>query len=148
MEFDIEKLTDEWLEDSKIEELDLVSSIRDVPKLHSKWIRILSQAKMKHQACIVKYNRMRQLKFKYYRGEMTKAELDKLGWEQWQGVKPLKSDMIEFLQGDSILIDYEAKISYMEIVVSTLEAIIRSINSRGYDLKTMLEAKKFYNGSN
>jgi len=146
--FDIEVINTDWSNDSKINELDLVGSIRDVPKLHSKWIGKLSLAKLQLRQRISKYNNLRQAKFRYYRGEMTKDELDKFGWTQWQGVKPLKTDMSEFLQTDPDLTLLEDKIHYMEVVVSTLEAIIRSINSRGYDLKTMLEAKKFYNGMN
>lgn len=148
LEFDIEAINAAWADDCNINELDLVGSIRNVPKLHAKWIGTLSLAKLRLRVHQSKYNNLRQLKFKYYRGEMTKDELDKLGWPQWQGLKPLRSDMAEFLQGDPDLTKFEDKIAYMEVVVSTVEAIVRSINSRGYDLKTMLEAKKFYNGSN
>lgn len=148
MEFDLTLLNAEWAKDCGIDELDLVSSIRAVPPLHAKWIQMLSMAKVKLRASQSKYNSLRQLKFKYFRGEMTKVELTNLGWEQWQGTKPMKSDMNEFLQGDADLIKYEDRIAYMEIIVSTLEAIVRSINSRGYDLKTLLAAKQFYNGSN
>jgi len=56
--------------------------------------------------------------------------------------------MDEFLKGDTDLSLLEDKVAYMEVIIQALEQIIRSINSRGYDLRTLLDAKKFYNGLN
>jgi hypothetical protein len=148
MEFDLDKINADWEIDSSINELDIAESIRDCPKLHAKYIAWLSKSRMRLRAYHHKYRTLRQSKFRYYRGEMTKDELDKLGWPQWQGAKPLKNEMDEFLKGDADLSLLEDKIAYMEVIVQALEQIIRSINSRGYDLRTLLDAKKFYNGLN
>lgn len=148
MEFDLDKLNADWESDCVINELDITGSIRDCPKLHAKYTALLSKARMRVRALSHKYRTLRQTKFRYYRGELTKDELNSLGWQQWQGVKPLKNEMDEFLKGDSDLSLLEDKIAYMEVIIQALEQIVRSINSRGYDLRTMLDAKKFYHGLN
>lgn len=144
----IDALLNEWEKDSPIDELDIAGSIRDVPKLHSKYIRHLTNAKLHLRTLASRYQKLRKIKFRYYRGELTKEELTKLNWPQWQGIKPLKNEMEEFLKGDVELIAVEEMIVNTESIISTLEQIIKSINSRGYDVRTLLEAKKFYNGIN
>ena len=148
MNLDLDEINSEWAKDAIIDDLDLVSSIREIPKLHAKWVQTLSHAKRRWHYLQSKYNVQRQLRFRYYRGELTKAELDEHGWTQWQGIKPFKGEMDEFLKGDDSLNKQQEKISAIEIIIQTLEQIVRSINSRGYDLRALLEAKKFYHGSN
>lgn len=144
--FDLESLSAEWTKDAVMDELDLVGSIRDVPKLHAKWITTTTKAKIRLLGLQRKYNNLRQLKYRYYRGECTREELEANGWAQWQGVKPMKSGMDEFLSGDKELTELKEKQQYMESIIYFCEGVVRSINSRGYDLKTMLAAKQFYNG--
>lgn len=143
---DFEELSKEWKEDARYDELELEEAIHRVPILHAKWLEKTTRAKLSLFRLNTKYNVLRQLKFRYYRGECTKEELDKHGWPQWQGAKPLKSAMDEFLEGDSELNTAKEKIAYMETIVYFLEQVMRSLNSRGYDLKTMLQAKQFYSG--
>ena len=77
---------------------------------------------------------------------MSDKELTELGWQQYLGAKPLKNEMEEHLQGDFDLIKKQDRISYYETVVSFLESVLRSIHSRGWDIKNAIEWHKFTNG--
>jgi predicted nucleic acid-binding Zn-ribbon protein len=77
---------------------------------------------------------------------MSNEELSILEWEQFQGNKPLKNEMDEFLQCDKDLIELQDKVEYFKTVIFTLEQILRSINSRTWDIKTAVEWHKFTNG--
>jgi hypothetical protein len=77
---------------------------------------------------------------------MSRDELEQEGWSQFQGNKPLKNEMEEFLQCDADLLSLQDKIEYFKTVVYTLEQIIRSINSRTWDIKSAVEWTKFTNG--
>lgn len=77
---------------------------------------------------------------------MTREELEDLGWLQFQGNKPLKNEMDEFLLCDKELNESMDKIEYLKTVMFTLEQILRSINSRTWDVKTAVEWHKFTNG--
>ena len=72
--------------------------------------------------------------------------MEQEGWIQWQGAKPLKNEIDEFLQGDVDLIALTDKIEYFKTVLYHLEQIIRSINSRTWDIKSSIEWYKFTNG--
>jgi hypothetical protein len=92
------------------------------------------------------YNMMRKAKFRYYRGETSREELQERGWEQWQGVKPLKNEMDEFLTGDTELNTLEVKIKYLETMIYLLESILQQIKARDWQIKTAVDWKRFLAG--
>lgn len=139
-------ITDEWGKDSSIDETNLGRESTRVPNLHSKYLTYLSKARLSLRKHESEYLNTRRLKYKYFRGEMTREELEHMEWKQYQGNRPLKNEMDELLECDSDLIELQDKIEYFKTVVYTLEQIIRSINSRTWDIKTSVEYLKFTNG--
>lgn len=142
----LSQLQEEWEKDSRIDELNLGRESTRVPVLHSKYLTYLSKVKLQMRKAESDYYNTRRLKYRYYRGEMSKSELAELEWEQFQGNKPLKNEMDEFLQCDSDLIVLQDKAEYYKTLIYTLEQILRSINSRTWDIKTAVEYMKFTNG--
>lgn len=143
----IEELLQEWDKDSVMDDNHIDSESINVPKLHAKYVRHLIQAKLKNTKLQSDYNQLRKTKFRYYRGELSKQELIDLNWEQWQGVKPMKSEMEEFLDGDSDLNNMKIKIEYITSMIYLLESILGQIKARDWQLKNILEYKKFLSGS-
>ena len=135
-----------WADDCKINETNLGQESARTPLLHSKYLNFLSSTRLNLRKAESDYLNLRRKKYKYYRGEMTQAELASEEWEQWQGNKPLKNEMDEFLQVDNDLILLEDKVEYFKIVQYQLEQIIRSLNSRTWDIKNAIEWNKFTNG--
>jgi hypothetical protein len=116
------------------------------PKLHAKYLKLLVNVKLKHTKLGSDYNILRKNKFRYYRGELSRDELTNLNWEQWQGVKPLKNEMDEFLQGDTELNTLKVKIDYLETMIYFLESVLGQIKARDWQIKTAVEWKKFLAG--
>jgi len=143
----IEELHDMWEVDCSIDDNHLDRASIQTAKLHSKYLRILIQHKMKIAAYQAEYNNLRQAKFRYYRGEMPREELKERTWEQWQGVKPLKNEMEEFLGGDVDLNKIDLKIAYIKVMVEALESILGQIKSRDWQIRNAVEYKKFVAGA-
>ena len=143
----IEELHAMWDSDCSIDEDHLDRESVTTAKLHSKYLRMLIQHKMKIAALQAEYNNLRQRKFRYYRGEMSRDELKENGWDQWQGVKPLKNEMEEFLNGDSDLNKIDLKIQYIKIMVEALESILNQIKARDWQIRNAVEFKKFLAGN-
>ena len=135
-----------WADDCKINETNLGHESARTPLLHSKYLNFLSSTRLNLRKAESEYLNCRRLKYRYYRGELTQDELIEEGWSQWQGNKPLKNEMDEFLQVDSDLIVLEDKVEYFKTVMYQLEQIIRSLNSRTWDIKNSIEWTKFTNG--
>ena len=106
----IEQLQEMWEADAEIDDNYLGEQSTATPKLHAKYVKMLVQVKLKHTKLQSDYNLSRKNKFRYYRGELSRDELKEHGLEQWQGIKPLKNEMDEFLSGDEDLNTLEVKI--------------------------------------
>lgn len=142
----IEQLQEMWEADAEIDDNYLGEQATATPKLHAKYVKLLVQVKLKHTKLQSDYNLARKNKFRYFRGEMSRDELADNGWLQWQGVKPLKNEMDEFLTGDADLNQLEVKIKYLETMIYLLESILGQIKARDWQIKTAVEWKKFLAG--
>lgn len=142
----IEQLQEMWDADSEIDDNYLGEQSVATPKLHAKYVKMLVQIKLKHTKLQSDYNLLRKNKFRYFRGEMSREELVDNNWTQWQGVKPLKNEMDEFLTGDEDLNQLEVKIKYLETMIYLLESILQQIKARDWQIKTAVEWKKFLAG--
>lgn len=143
----IDELNLLWETDCVIDEDHLDRESVTTAKLHSKYLRMLMQHKMKIAALQAEYNNLRQRKFRYYRGEMSRDELKEAGWDQWQGIKPMKNEMDEFLKGDSDLNKIDLKIQYIKIMVEALESILNQVKARDWSIRNAIEFKKFLAGN-
>lgn len=142
----LEDLYNEWQTDCQIDDNHLDTESVKTPNIHSKYLRILMGYKMKLSSLKTEYNMLRQKKFRYYRGEMGKAELEENNWQQWQGVKPLKNEMNEFLEGDADLNRITIKCEYLENMIQGVESIMSQIKARDWQIRNSIEWKKFIAG--
>ena len=141
-----DELMNEWELDCEIDENHLDQEAIRSAKLHSKYLRLLFSYRTKIAALQNEYNTMRQVKFRYYRGELNRDELDNYGWKQWQGTKPIKSEAEELLAGDTDLNRIRVKIEYIKVLSDTIESIMKEISNRQWLIRNAIEYKKFIAG--
>jgi len=144
---DINGITEEWKNDSAIDTKNLLDETLKSPSLHQKYLNLLLQAKNKVIKIENEYLYLRNMKYKYYRGEMSKQELDALGWQQFQGLKPLKQDMQVMIEHDADMNNISNKIKYMNNMVYQLESILNTIKGRDWAIKNHIELMKFMAGN-
>jgi hypothetical protein len=77
---------------------------------------------------------------------MSRQELEDLGWLQWQGLKPLKNEMEEFLEGDTDLVQMQQKVEYLNTVVMFLESVLNAIKQRDWQIRNSIQWKEFLVG--
>ena len=140
------ELQETWAADCKIDETNLGRESARTPNLHAKYLNLLTTARLNARRAESEYLRMRRIKYKYFRGELTQTELDELNWPQYQGIKPLKNEMDEFILTDSDLIQLQDKVEYLKTILYQLEMILKNIGSRTWDIKNTIEWTKFTNG--
>lgn len=135
-----------WEQDCGIDDNYLGEAATFTPKLHSKYIKLLIEAKLKLSKLNSDYNTIRKTKFRYYRGEMSREELKTEGWDQYQGIKPLKNEMDEILTGDDSLNSISLRIEYLSSMIYLLESILGQIRSRDFQIKNGIAWKQFLAG--
>lgn len=142
----LDEIQNMWDVDCNIDDNYLGEAATSTPNLHSKYIRLVVEAKLKLSKFNADYNTLRKTKFRYYRGEMTRAELTELGWDQCQLAKPLKSEMDEILEGDVDLNAIKIKLEYISTMVYLLESILGQIKARDFQIKNGIAWKQFLAG--
>jgi hypothetical protein len=143
----LEELQNEWNSDCKIDDDHLDRESVRTPAMHAKYLHHLISHKHRVTSANSEYAMLRTKKFRYYRGEMSKGELELAGWEQWQGIKPLRNEMDEFLNGDSDLIKAKLKIEYLTSIVEYLESILNQIKARDWQIRNAIQWKQFISGA-
>ena len=143
----LNELQDTWKTDCKIDELNLGSESIKTAELHSKYLNHLTNFKLQLRKFESQMLTLRRVKWRYFRGELSKLELDDLGWEQYLGPQPLKNEMQEYLDSDSEIIKINDKLDYVRACLYQCESIMKSLNSRTWDIKNAVEFLKFTNGS-
>ena len=69
-----------------------------------------------------------------------------MGWEQYLNNRPLKNEMDDIINSDEDMILKVDKLEYLRAISFQLESILKSINSRTWDIKSAIEWEKFTHG--
>lgn len=142
----LEELNELWKKDSIFDEDNLDKESLKTPNLHSRYMEILCGLKLKCSIIESKQKILRQQRFRYYRGELSREELVDLNWTPYQGVKPLKVEIDELLNGDKLIIESQQKLEYYKIMIEYCDSIIRQIKQRDFQIKNSIDWKKFISG--
>ena len=141
-----DQLMEEWKSDCVIDQTQLLTRMYSHPVLHSKYLTHLQTYKVKMRTLTLKYQKQRQLKIKYYNGEMDRDELNSLNLKQYQYKKPLKSEMETLLEADPDLQMIQEQILYIETCVTACESILKDITNQYYLYKSIIDYQKFQAG--
>ena len=133
-----------WTADSDIDQTEPGKELLKIPKLHNKYLTILTKHKMAAKKANFDYLRMRKTKWEYYTGKTSKEELEEFGWEPFQFT--LKSDVSTYLESDQDLIKLLEKKIYHEEAVSVIEAIMGELKQRTWQLRDFITWERFIGG--
>jgi Recombination, repair and ssDNA binding protein UvsY len=140
----IEQILNLWTADSDIDQTEPGKELLKIPKLHNKYLTILTRHKMAAKKANFDYLRMRKTKWEYYTGKLSKEELDQFGWEPFQFT--LKSDISTYLESDQDLIKLLEKKIYHEEAVSVIESIMGELKQRTWQLRDFITWERFIGG--
>jgi hypothetical protein len=140
----LEDLLEMWRQDSMIDSTEPGKALLDVPKLHSKYLNILSRHRMLSKEAEFKANKMRKLKWEYYTGKLDDDDLKKYGWEPFPYV--LKAELNTYLESDEDINRQLATKLMHDEIVDVCQSIMKELNSRTYQLRAVIDWEKFIQG--
>ena len=141
----IEDIMDKWVEDAKIDDVDLDRESLSVPNLHAKYLKILYSEKLKLRKFVLQKKTLVKVLTEYYKGDLNNPEdLEEIRREPWSRTI-LKQDINSYVESDEEMIKLLTKIAYQEEVVSLLEDIMKNINNRTFHIKNAIEWRKLTN---
>lgn len=143
----LDEIFELWRTDSQIDETELGRESLNIPRLHHKYYRLLSNERMIYHKRRGEYGELKLEKTIFYTDGPSKEQVEK-GWKLPPRGKILKNEVDKYLEADPDLITLKLKLSLQEEKVTVLEDIIKTLNNRGWQIKNALEWLKFTNGEN
>ena len=139
----LEELKHEAKEDlaiTRLEHLDQESYKNQTIK--PKWLEYKTRYELLKTQAHIKYTKLYRDKWEYYGG---KADAKVYVTKPFD-LKVLKSDLSVYIESDDEIIQCEHKVAYLETVVKYIDGVLKSINSRGWDIKNAIDWRKFEAG--
>lgn len=142
----ISEIISEWENDCKIDKTSLDDETLKIPILHSKYLKELSLERIRLLNAKTKQKELHGTLFRYYKGERNiPAELKALNKEPWQH-RTMKADLNTYIEQDKSWIDLCLKINLSEEKVKMLEAIMKSLENRSFQISNAINWQKLLGG--
>jgi hypothetical protein len=132
-------------QDMSIDDTELDVASISIPQLHNKYLNIYLDEKLVLQKLTSEYNIMKRIKWEYYTGKLDREQLEEYGWEPFR-LKILKQDIDLYMDSDEELQKLSNRKAYQKEKINYLDAILKSINNRQWNIRNAIEWKKFING--
>jgi len=142
----IDEILESWDEDSNIDLTELDKESINIPKLHHKHYQIYVKEKLLCKKYESEYKKLKLEKYEFYTQGHNEETIDK-GWELPAKGVIIKSDIPMYMEADKDIINQSLKIGYQQEKVELLESILKSLNTRGYNIKSAIDWIKFTSGS-
>ena len=145
----LDKILEQWEQDAEIKTNDLDNASLETPKLHAKYIRLLTQAKLKLKSAQLDQKVLLRDKWLWYNGKMSQQRMEELDWDYdpLDGLKVMKGDMNYYYDSDPDIQKSEQKIIYYKTMVETLPDIVDNIKWRHQTIRNIINWRQFVDGS-
>ena len=141
----LEELLEMWRKDADMDRTEPGRELLNIPKLHSKYVTIMSNHRMMARDAEFQLNRWKKLKWEYYTGKLDDDDLKKHGWDPFPFT--LKSDITTYLEADEDINKYKAKKVIHDEIVDVCISIIKELNSRTFQIRDFIAWERFVNGA-
>lgn len=141
----IEQLFVEWEKDSNIDKTELGDESIKIPKLHHKYYRVFISERLLLRKLEADLKQLKLEKYEFYTQGPSKESKEK-GWEIPARGVILKSDLPTYLDADKDIVELTLRIGYQQEKIELLESIIKSLQTRGYQIKAAIDWAKFTMG--
>ena len=134
-----------WKQDSSIDRTELGEESLKIPQLHSKYFNMFSQERLTMKKMDTDYKRLLRLKHEYYTGVISEEDLREQEWEPFM-LKILRTDLALYLDSDKELQHMQLKLDLQKEKVDFLDSAIKSLTTRGYQIKNAIDWTRFQMG--
>lgn len=131
--------------DISLDETQLDRESARTPQIHNKYLLFFMEEKLSLTRMETDLDVLRKKKWLYFGGKMSQDELDENGWEQFD-LHILKNDIDRMIEADDQVIKQKLKVEYQREKVNYLENVVKIINNRQWNIRSIIDWAKFTNG--
>ena len=139
----LEKIQQMWEEDSKMDMDNLHDESIRIPQLHQKYHTLYTTIKLLHKRSEDQYNKTKLERYNYYSG---KASPEAYVEEPIAYKVRDKESMTLHMNADEKVSTARLKKEYNQVMLETLEDILKMIHTRTYHVKNAIEFLRFQSG--
>jgi len=143
-----DELFEMWEQDSVIEMNRYEDASINGARLHAKYLRLYSEAKMVRKKLDADFDVLVRDKKIYFDGKMSNEEIRERGWkfDPFDGLKVLKSDVDKFMKADPDVVKAELAYEEAKIIEEALKEMMDALKWRYQTIRNILEWRKFEAG--
>ena len=139
---DLQKINEMWEKDSVIDETLLDNASIRIPQLHQKYLTLLSEFTLLSKKKAQELKKAQHMKFLYYSGKAAPEEYEDAPFPY----KVLKGEAWNWVNVDETIQNIELKIEYYNVVLRTLEEILKQVHQMSYNIKNIIQWRQFSGG--
>ena len=143
MSFDLDKIQDMWVKDSKLDPDNLHTESLTIPSLHAKYFEIYNTIFLLRKKAEQQRKNIRHERYEYFSG---KADPDVYIQNPFPKKIRDKDTMTKYLDADEKLSNSSLKIEYYDTMLTYLESILKVIQNRTFQIKNAIEFMRFNAG--
>lgn len=141
----LENIQEYWEQDSQIDRMNLAEESLKIPKLHSKYYKILIQEALQLKKYDSDLKVLKLEKFEFYTQGPSK-ETHQKGWEMPLSGRILKSEVNTYLEADKDIIKATLKVAYQKEKVDFVDSILKEISQRSFHISNCIKYEVFRAG--
>lgn len=142
----IDELMEEWTKDAEWDETEPSRAIAAIPRLHAKYLSIMTHHNLVVKKIMSEYNFRRKIKWEYYNGDLNNPEdLEKYNLPP-QTKKIMRVDINYYLDSDTELNNLLLKKVVHEEIVDFCKSVIKELNNRTFQIRSHMDWERFIGG--
>ena len=138
----LETINEMWLKDSKIDDVMLDKTSLAIPQLHQKYLTLLTEFNLLQKKKSQDLKKLQHKKWLYYSGKAPPEEYEDKPFHY----KVMKSDVPNWVAIDDDICKVEMQLDYYNVVIRTLEDILKQVHQMSYNIKNAIQWRAFVNG--
>lgn len=142
----LEAIFEEWGKDVVIDRLDLCKASLDIPKLHNKYLRMISGERLIMRKQESDLSILKDAKKSWMDGSISREELNEKGWSPWLHAKPLRNEIDDLIAVEPDIVSAKLRLDIQKEKVDVLDSIIKMLINRSFHINNAIAALKFENG--
>lgn len=135
-----------WDRDAQIDRTELGEESLRIPQIHSKYFKIFTQERLVQRKMEADLKQLYRDKYEWYNGNISEETLKANEWEP-NPLKILRTDIPMYIEADPQMQTLSLKIEMQKEKVDFVEAIIKSLTTRGFNIKSAIEWERFKMGA-
>ena len=139
---DLDKINSMWAEDSVMDDTLLDTASVRIPQLHQKYLTLLSEFSLLQKKKAQELKKAQHIKFLYYSGKAAPEAYEDAPFPY----KVLKGEAWNWVNVDEQIQNIELKIEYYNVVLRTLEEILKQVHQMSYNIKNIIQWRQFSGG--